>query len=327
MECLLELRLNENQIKIINDGSFHGLFSLKELYLQNNQLERLTKKTLAGLVHLDQLYLEHNQLEAINEQAFHYLTNIRKLILSSNKISNLGEKTFLGLIKLQELEMEKNQLIDLHEGLFANLKLMCLYLHPISFSLKPKVFTNMFDRSLSLINLTLFDEFIFYKPNFKHYSKPIKPENLSMYFGKLFKNSKLNSEFFLSSNSLVSIKLTKKNYKSIGNSFKWKNISRKLAVITGLNGVGKTTLLNLINESLSQEENKELLDYCVVKYFNTAENKLTFNQIELNNFNKKLYENINDFLFNVGGYWSQFLYDNINYFSLIQYFDYLVIIK
>jgi len=324
MVCLKELNLNLNKIEIIGDESFYGLVDLEVLQIQKNKIKRINHKSLYGLISLKELYLNENQIEDIQQDAFQDLINIEKIHLYSNKLTYLNPKTFTSLFKLKEIEMERNQLKSLGVQTFTGLNLQILYLHPINFNLDPKVFKNIANKSDGIVHLTLFDEFILYKPNFKLGPKSIRPDNLSLYFGKRFSNTKLKTEFFLSSKSLVSIKLNNLKYKSIQKTFKWRNISSKLSVITGMNGVGKTTLLKLIHESLNQEENKELFDYYVIKYFNSAEDKLTLNQNELNLFNKKLNENIGDFLFNIGGYWTKFLYDNINYFSLIQYFDYLV---
>ncbi len=206
----------------------------------------------------------------------------------------------------------------------------------------------MFNRGLNLISLIQFDCFTLYEPKFRTkstshmpyinipykwpielYNDNLKPNEPSiqdfLFFGKQFSNPELETEFYLSINSFSSIKLLNKNYKSIQKDFKWENISRKLSIITGLNGVGKTTLLKLINNSLNQEENKELSEFCSVKYFNPLNNDLSFNSDELNIFDKKLNHYIKGLLSSDEYDFDYFLYDNINYFSPIQYFDYLVI--
>jgi Leucine-rich repeat (LRR) protein len=316
---LIILYLDSNDLVKLNENTFNGMINLQELWLNDNKIETIDNKSFDNLKSLTMLQLKNNKITSLTKEIFQNLTKLQKLILSSNEISVLDSKTFNKLKSLKELHIENNELASLEEEIFTGLNLDILYLHFINFDLNSKVFTKM-SNTTQLTNLTLFDEFILYKPNFKNSSELISQDNLSLYFGRTLANHKLNTEFFLSSNSLVSFKLNQE-YKIIQKDFEWKNISKNLSVITGYNGVGKTTFLQLIKESLNQEENLELTDYCVVKYFHTAETKFTMNQNELHNFNKRL--NTIDYLKNKID-WSGFLYDSINYFDLIQYFDYLV---
>ncbi len=176
--------------------------------------------------------------------------------------------------------------------------------------------------------ITLFDEFIInYFGRGLNETSEIYQSTVSLYFSREF-YSYIGS-ITLSSQSLLSIKLIR-DHGPIESGFEWRNISNKLSVITGLNGIGKTSLLISINESIKKCE--DLLDFCNVIYFNTAENKLDLDQNNFDELNKIIKSEFlksrekTDKIIYVKKSFYEIVYENINYFSLLQYFDYLVLI-
>ena len=117
--------------------------------------------------------------------------------------------------------------------------------------------------------------------------------------------------------SLISIQLNKE-WKSIQQDFSWKEIPFKFCALIGLNGTGKTSVLNLIKESLNDYDSK----ICVIKYFNSAEDKITIDQKEYELLNQKILT----FQFNNKNEFPCLIYDSISDFSLLQYFDYLLLL-
>jgi len=96
-----------------------------------------------------------------------------------------------------------------------------------------------------------------------------------------------------------------------------KREEKKLTAIIGLNGAGKTSFLEMIDNTLS----KTHLSF-ISKYFSSADQNLLINQEEYKILNDKLCANASRFKSGFIG----FVYDSINDFSLLQYFDYFFLI-
>jgi len=317
------LSLKSNQISNIKNELFSDLKNLKHLDLCSNQIQDLNNKIFYGLINLEFLNLSFNKIEYLDKFKFisddSSLNGLKHLFLNDNQIKSLGENCFNGLKKLKKLHLYNNQLIDINGNIFNDLnELTSLHLHSLSFS----VSSNVFSKLVNLKYFTLFDEFSIFSPSFKP-NFNIDKENVSSFFAQKFENINLDSEFYLSSISINSIELRKKEWKTIQSGFKWENISERLSIISGLNGAGKTGLLTLINDSLNENDNMQYHEYCVVKYFNSAENRVDYDTNDLERINK----NIKDLNKNESYDFEKFLYNKINYFSLIQYFDYLVLVN
>ncbi|XP_059840310.1 podocan [Hypanus sabinus] len=122
------LKLKENEISSIPEGSLSGMTKLKELFLSNNklklnsvysgawkQLPALQLLDLSGnqLSHiptdlpesLQYVYLQNNQISVIPENAFESTPNIKGIFLRDNSLTTTRVKVFEKLKFLQVLDM------------------------------------------------------------------------------------------------------------------------------------------------------------------------------------------------------------------------------
>ena len=344
---LTDLNISNNQIQTLPKNQFLKLTNLTSLNLSHNILQEISMETFQGLKKLNTLDISFNKLSTLPANVFDTLKELTQLNASFNQIKELSENVFDKLEKLKSLHLSNNQLVKLPANIYDNLnelecldlsnnkldrkcllentikklgRLIVLNLHPIDFN----VFKSIFNYLKILKSITLYDEFTI-EPRISEETdiEEINETNVSECFGKKYSVCEsFKSEFYLSSKSFYSIKLLDKKYKTIQSGFKWANIPSRLSVITGKNGTGKTSLLQLINQSISNKSN-EISDLCMVKYFSAAENNLYFEQSDLDKLDQILISVSKGSKFprpNI----SDILYDNMDYFSLIQYFDYLL---
>ena len=76
---LVELNLEYNKIRKIDDFTFENLKSLKRLYLNDNELKRIFPKIFHGLKSLDELDLKSNKIKTIEDHSFQNLENLTVL--------------------------------------------------------------------------------------------------------------------------------------------------------------------------------------------------------------------------------------------------------
>lgn len=343
---LTHLNISMNQIQTLPKNQFLKLTNLTSLNLSHNMLQEISMETFQGLKKLNTLDISFNKLSTLPANVFDTLKELTQLNASFNQIQEIFENVFDKLAKLKSLHLSNNQLAKLPANIYDNLnelecldlsnnkldrncllenmenleKLRVLNLHPIDFNVTKSIF-NYFK---ILKSITLYNEFTIEPRISEETDKDeINETNLSECFGKKYSVcDSFKSEFYLSSKSFYSIKLLDKKYKTIQSGFKWANIPSRLSVITGKNGTGKTCLLQLINQSISNISN-EISDLCMVKYFSAAENNLYFDKSDLDKLDQTLISVSKGSKFprpNI----SDILYDNMDYFSLIQYFDYLL---
>lgn len=78
MAALDQLFVNDNVIKVIEDGSFRSLESLTWINLENNRLVHLSPSTFVGLINLRYLRLENNTNLMLKECSFAGLPKLKK---------------------------------------------------------------------------------------------------------------------------------------------------------------------------------------------------------------------------------------------------------
>jgi Leucine-rich repeat (LRR) protein len=127
------LKLNKNEIGLIEAGSFRTLKKLKSLNLSDNHLKAITRKTFSGLENLETLGLSKNQIGTIEAGSFQRLAQLKILELWSNKLTSLDETTFVGLVELEALFLFSNPVISsLDYSVFSHLPSL-KYLYIINF--------------------------------------------------------------------------------------------------------------------------------------------------------------------------------------------------
>ena len=99
LKNLEDLYLNENRIVFVEADLFHDCTKLKVLNLVNNEIERFDAQSLSLLVSLEFFHFYSNRLHAIESNTFpRCLDKLRKLNLSKfhlmtidvNALANLG---------------------------------------------------------------------------------------------------------------------------------------------------------------------------------------------------------------------------------------------
>ncbi|XP_076821239.1 uncharacterized protein LOC143468124 [Clavelina lepadiformis] len=119
---LRTLSLQNNNIKLIADGSFLGIDNLINLDLTNNALRNLVfEETLNGTIvfssifhevkdSIENLRLSFNQITSLPAVAFAGFHHLKMLSLSNNNIAWIARRTFEDLTSLQMLELRSNPL-------------------------------------------------------------------------------------------------------------------------------------------------------------------------------------------------------------------------
>jgi energy-coupling factor transporter ATP-binding protein EcfA2 len=210
-----------------------------------------------------------------------------------------------------------NEITSIEKDTFNNLtNLVKIYLHPISI----KIDSNIFNGLNQVQELTLFDEKVINNPIFKP-NQEITKENVNLFLGITLKINSTGLLLNFTRNSLNLVNLEVDEWKCYKKPFKWENIPDKLSVLIGKNGTGKTSLLKLINDSINSKENKD--KSFIAKYYFFS-NDLSFNQ-NANDDLFLLFKNIDNNDKEKKDKILDNFYDKINEFSVIQYFDFLIL--
>ncbi|KAG8128245.1 hypothetical protein E2320_015111 [Naja naja] len=132
---LEELKINENEIHVINEDSFQGLKKLLILELESNKLSEANVSPLAfqplkslsylrlgrnqfrtipqGLPHsIEELYLDNNHIEEISEICFNHTKNLNIIVLRHNKLeeSRIAPLAWINHENLESIDLSYNKL-------------------------------------------------------------------------------------------------------------------------------------------------------------------------------------------------------------------------
>ena len=118
---LFELRLNENEIEIISNGSFKTLKNLTYLNLASNRIVAINKNTFVGLERLRALFLDKNLITIIERATFDYLIHLETLSLAFNNIKSIYRNSISAMLNLVELNASFNKIDNIEDNLFFNL--------------------------------------------------------------------------------------------------------------------------------------------------------------------------------------------------------------
>jgi len=354
------LNLSGNDIKFKDKTPFVLIPTLKELFLSDSRILFINENIFDGIDQLEILDLSQNALEnATQEKLFsslRYLKNLKNLNLNSTGLNinlrdcpfqslkeleylNLGNKVTLnnntfdsnifgGILNLKELDISYipnnfaentfNNLPKLEKiHNLINMENFFFFTDSIKYDLKPFLLND------NLKYLYLFDGFEFETQYFNKIDINIKLSNLNdsaKFYGKNLVNNEKGTLYTVHPNYFESIELKDKGFNRLQKGFKWKNEKlNKLTAIIGLNGIGKTSFLQLIDKSLMKNHS-----FFISKYFSSAVHKLSIDQENYQILNDQLCENA--FTFKTKQEFTSHVYDSINDFSLLQYFDYLLLI-
>uniref|UniRef100_A0A671KH00 SLIT and NTRK-like protein 1 n=1 Tax=Sinocyclocheilus anshuiensis TaxID=1608454 RepID=A0A671KH00_9TELE len=96
-----------NNIKMIENGTFHNLTELRWLYMDKNYLDTLMAEMFIGLQNLEYLSLEYNDIQLIMPGTFSPMPNLRVLFLNNNLLKALPVDAFLG-VSLSKISLHNN---------------------------------------------------------------------------------------------------------------------------------------------------------------------------------------------------------------------------
>ncbi|XP_020371473.1 protein phosphatase 1 regulatory subunit 29 [Rhincodon typus] len=105
---LTDLNLTKNEISYIEDGAFLVQSNLRVLQLGYNKLTNLTENMLRGLTRLEYMYVQHNLIESISVNSFWECPNLISIDLSANRLAKLESNTFTSLSGLMVCELAGN---------------------------------------------------------------------------------------------------------------------------------------------------------------------------------------------------------------------------
>ncbi|XP_062918465.1 protein phosphatase 1 regulatory subunit 29-like isoform X1 [Mobula hypostoma] len=105
---LTDLNLTKNEISYIEDGAFLVQSNLRVLQLGYNKLTNLTENMFRGLTRLEYMYVQHNLIESISVNSFWECPNLISIDLSANRLAKLEGSTFTSLSGLMVCELAGN---------------------------------------------------------------------------------------------------------------------------------------------------------------------------------------------------------------------------
>jgi len=121
LRSVVEINLSENELSVIEDGTFSGLLELRTLYIDKNQLVTVMPMMFDGLTRLETLDISSNRLSNISSGSFQYLTALRTLSLRENEIQFIRSDAWTGLDKLTDLDLASNRLTAVDKSTFTGL--------------------------------------------------------------------------------------------------------------------------------------------------------------------------------------------------------------
>ncbi|KAL3120760.1 hypothetical protein niasHT_008052 [Heterodera trifolii] len=122
MSELVEVRLNDNQIRSIDTLAFSGIPKLRRILLQNNQIESIARNSFDSLENLEVLLLSGNYLGVIEKGALDGMKQLKNLVLRNNSVAELNRDSFSSVPELTLLDLSDNELRTLRAGTFAPLQ-------------------------------------------------------------------------------------------------------------------------------------------------------------------------------------------------------------
>ena len=119
---LHSLDCSNNDIKVIEPGTFEGAEHLKYLILYGNGIQKLDGNIFTSLKSLSRIDISRNKITLIDDEAFSGLRELIVLNMEKNQLITLNDKIFTSLTNLGELDLDENQLESLNEKAFQNNK-------------------------------------------------------------------------------------------------------------------------------------------------------------------------------------------------------------
>lgn len=142
---VVDVRMRNQKIQELKDGSFLKAAQLKYLDIDSNAMESLMNNSFLGAENLEKLSLRDNLLHDIKYGAFMGLSKLQSLFISDNQIEFLPETVFDPLTSLRYLYLFNNSLTLLVGTIFqknSNLKEIYLYKNKLN-TISRNTFSNL----------------------------------------------------------------------------------------------------------------------------------------------------------------------------------------
>lgn len=105
---LINLHGNNNQLRVIKNETFKGLWKLENLYLQDNNISVIESGAFDDLISVQVINLNNNNIEAIEKETFSKLLQLTQMFLNHNCITRVDPNAFDNNYKLDRLELQGN---------------------------------------------------------------------------------------------------------------------------------------------------------------------------------------------------------------------------
>jgi Leucine-rich repeat (LRR) protein len=148
---LTEINFSNNQIKEIDENTFHGLINLTDINFKNNQIQIIHSGTFKGLINLKRINFDCNRLYTIDSDIFNGLTSLIEINFRINGTRELHPSTFKDLINLKSMDFRYNNIHELDRNIFTGLK--NLRLAHFNFNIIQKLHPNIFNGLINLENI------------------------------------------------------------------------------------------------------------------------------------------------------------------------------
>lgn len=119
---LKDIIIVENNIPILEHGSFDGLEKLRNLYLINNHIEAIEHGAFYGLENLMKLWMTNNRFTALEPTTFGSLLNLKKLIITHSSISRIDGQLFRNNTQLQEIILNDNKINEIEQNFIDDME-------------------------------------------------------------------------------------------------------------------------------------------------------------------------------------------------------------
>lgn len=139
------LKIDHNEITMIEDQSFYNISSLKNIQLNNNKLEfwrsewfdestsleiinfsfnnirEIPSNAFLNFSKLQQIYFDHNDISGIQKDAFKELRTLAYLGLSHNRLTTIDDKSFPNTLRINYFKINSNYLTSLSDKILKKL--------------------------------------------------------------------------------------------------------------------------------------------------------------------------------------------------------------
>lgn len=109
---LTNLKLAENELKVIRSDVFHDLVELTGIWLQSNQIETLESGCFDRLTKLSLINLDNNQLTTLAFDLFKHNLELEEIRLDDNKLISFSFRMFEHLRKVQMIALTNNSCVN-----------------------------------------------------------------------------------------------------------------------------------------------------------------------------------------------------------------------